>query len=108
VRFLHAFHGEATPTLPLALVDSAARLVRAARPAPARRADRVTLDGDELTIASSELYDWDALTIVRYDARLWRVRDRRRAGGAWPHVQVLEPAPAEHVVRRIVDYPPRD
>lgn len=105
VRFLHAFHGEPLATLPLALIAGALALWGKTRPPPPKRADRVTLEGDLLTIASAEPYDWDATTTIRHADRLWRVRETSWAGGVWPHVYVLEPAPAEHLLRRVVDYP---
>jgi hypothetical protein len=105
VRFLHAFHDEPVATLPLALIAGVVALLRKTRPPPPKRADRVTLDGDLLTIASAEPYDWDATTTIRRGDRLWRVRETRWDPGVWPHVYVLEPAPTEHLLRRVVDYP---
>jgi hypothetical protein len=104
VRFLHSFHDEPLATLPLVLVDGAARLLRRVKPPPPPRPDRVTLEGDALTIAAATPYDWSRVTTVRYAGRLWRVRDTRWAGGAWPHVYELEPAPDEHLIRGIVEY----
>jgi hypothetical protein len=105
VRFLHSFNEEPLTTLPLALVDGGWRVWRSLRPPPPPLPDRVTLEDTRLTIASVTPYDWDALTTVRHAGRDWRLRETRWATGAWRHVYILEPAPVEHLLRRVVEYP---
>jgi hypothetical protein len=66
--------------------------------------DRVEATTGRVVITAAKSRDWDAMTTIRYDERLWRLEECRPLGDGTVQY-VLEPVPEHHVVRQLVRYP---
>lgn len=104
---------EVVPTLPLQIVAWAQEFLEAARGEIAlgeRVADNVIFDSADsvLRIESCRPKQWDDLTTVRYNDKLYELAAQAQGEKPRRFVYLLRPAPEHKVVRGLHDYDPAE